>query len=186
MRTDLFPNPWIDQVENAYTLSFRDGELSHVILFDVFHHLRYPRTALQECRRAVQPGGRVIVFEPYVSLAGRLVYGPLHHEPIGFGEPIVPDAPATFAPGRDGYYAAQGNATRVFWKGEHPEILDGWDVIARERIGAWPYALTGGYSKPQMYPAALYGLMTTVDKALGVAPALLALRTLVVLRNRDQ
>ena len=121
-----------------------------------------------------------------MSLAGRLVYGPLHHEPIGFGEPIVPDAPATFALDRDGYYAAQGNATRVFWQGDHPEILDGWDVIARERIGAWPYALTGGYSKPQMYPAAMYGLMTAIDKALGIVPALLALRTLVVLRNRDQ
>ena len=59
-------------------------------------------------------------------------------------------------------------------------------MIARERIGAWPYALTGGYSKPQMYPAAMYGLMTAVDKALGIVPALLALRTLVVLRNRDQ
>ena len=186
VRTDLFPNPWIDQVENAYALSFGDGELSHVIMFDVFHHLRHPRTALQESRRALQPGGRLIVFEPYVSLAGRLVYGPLHHEPIALGEPIVPDAPADFVPDRDGYYAAQGNATRVFWRGEYAAILDGWDVIARERIGAWPYALSGGYSQPQLYPAAMYGLMTTIDKAFGIVPALSALRTLVVLRKRAQ
>lgn len=186
IRTDLFPNPWIDQVENAYTLSFADGECSHLILFDVFHHLRHPRTALQECRRVLQSRGRVILFEPYVSLTGRLVYGPLHHEPIGFGEPIVADAPPAFSPATDGYYAAQGNATRVFWHGEHPEILDGWEVVARERIGAWPYALTGGYSKPQLYPDALYGVMTAVDRAIGLVPALSALRTLVVLRKREQ
>ena len=24
LRTDLFPNPWIDQIENAYKLSFAD------------------------------------------------------------------------------------------------------------------------------------------------------------------
>jgi SAM-dependent methyltransferase len=184
VRTDLFPNPWIDQVENAYRLSFADGELSHVIMFDVFHHLRHPRTALQECRRVLQPNGRVIIFDPYVSLAGRLVYGPMHHEPIGLGDPIVPDAPAAFAADTDGYYAAQGNATRVFWQGEYPEILDGWEVVARERIGAWPYALTGGYSKPQLYPGFLYRPLSLIDRAVSLMPSVAALRALIVLRRR--
>ena len=183
IRTDLFANPWIDQVENVYALSFKDGECSHLILFDVFHHLRHPRTALNECRRVLAPRGRVILFEPYVSLAGRLVYGPLHHEPLGHDDPIEPDAPASFAPDRDPYYAAQGNATRVFWKDERAEILDGWDVVARERIGAWPYALTGGYSKPQLYPSAMYGVMSAFDRLLALVPGLAALRTLVVLRK---
>jgi hypothetical protein len=183
IRTDLFSNPWIDQVENVYALSFKNGECSHLILFDVFHHLRHPRTALQECRRALEHHGRVILFEPYVSLAGRVVYGPLHHEPIALGDPIVPNAPASFAPQGDPYYAAQGNATRVFWNGEHQEILDGWEVIARERIGAWPYALTGGYSKPQLYPSSMYGVVSVIDRALALVPSLAALRTLVVLRK---
>ena len=185
IRTDLFPNPWIDQVENAYALSFQAGDLSHLILFDVFHHLRYPRTALRECRRVLERNGRVILFEPYMSLAGRLVYGPFHHEPIAFDEPIHPDAPPTFSPAADDYYAAQANATRVFWRGAHPEILDGWDVIARERIGGWPYALTGGYSKPQLYPGALYGVLSKFDRVLSAIPAAAALRTLIVLRRRD-
>jgi len=55
--TDLFPNPWIDRVENAYALSFADGTVSDLILFDVFHHLRYPGAALQEFRRVLMPGG---------------------------------------------------------------------------------------------------------------------------------
>ena len=185
IRTDLFPNPWIDQVENAYALSFAAGEVSHLILFDVFHHLRYPRTALQECRRVLRSSGRVILFEPYVSAVGRVVYGALHHEPIGFDQPMVPDAPAGFSPDADDYYASQGNATRVFWRGAHPEILDGWDVIARERIGAWPYALTGGYSKPQLYPRALYGVLSAIDRVLSAMPQAAALRTLIVLRRRD-
>ena len=98
VRTDLFANPWIDQVENAYALTFEDGAVSHLILFDVFHHLEHPRTALRECRRVLAPHGRLIIFDPYVSLAGRLVYGPLHHEPIGFDQAIAPDAPASFDP----------------------------------------------------------------------------------------
>ena len=185
IRTDLFPNPWIDQVENVYRLSFADQELSHVIMFDVFHHLRHPRTALQECRRVLRPDGRLIIFEPYVSLAGRLIYGPMHHEPIGLDDPIVADAPATFAADRDGYYAAQGNATRVFWHGDRPEILDGWDVIVRERMGGWPYALTGGYSGPQLYPEFLYRPLALIDQAASMIPALTALRALVVLRRQQ-
>lgn len=184
VRTDLFPKPWIDRIENVYRLGFADGELSHLVMFDVFHHLRYPRTALQECRRVLCRDGRLIVFDPYLSLAGRVVYGPLHHEPIGLEDPIVPDAPPAFAPDADPYYAAQGNATRVFWRGEHAEILDGWEVVARERIAAWSYALTGGYRGPQLYPEFLYGAMTLLDRAVALVPAMTALRALVVLGRR--
>jgi SAM-dependent methyltransferase len=185
VRTDRFANPWIDQVENVYDLSFADGALSHLIMFDVFHHLRHPRTALRECRRVLQSNGRVIIFDPYISLAGRLVYGALHHEPIAFDDAIVPDAPASFSPNSDSYYAAQGNATRVFFQGAHPEVLDGWAVVARQRIGAWPYALSGGYSKPQLYPGFLYGALSLLDRAVSMFPAVAALRALVVLRRRD-
>ena len=82
IRTDLFPNPWVDRVENAYILSFMDASVATLILFDVFHHLRYPGTAIQEFHRVLVPGGRVIIFDPFISLAGRLIYGFFHHEPI--------------------------------------------------------------------------------------------------------
>ena len=64
LRTDIFSNPWIDQVENAYALSFADAEISDLILIDVFHHLRYPGVALSEFHRVLRPGGRVILLEP--------------------------------------------------------------------------------------------------------------------------
>mgnify|MGYP001814106170 FL=1 len=93
LRTDLFPNPWIDQVENAYQLSFSDESVSNLIMFDVFHHLRYPGTALAEAFRVCSPGGRLIIFEPCVSLLGRLVYGPLHAEPLALTEEFTWQAP---------------------------------------------------------------------------------------------
>jgi hypothetical protein len=73
----------------------------------------------------------------------------------------------------------------VFFQGAHPEVLDGWAVVARQRIGAWPYALTGGYSKPQLYPGFLYGALSLLDRAVSMFPAVAALRALVVLRRRD-
>ena len=35
IRTDLFPNPWIDQIENAYQLSFANESVSDLILTDI-------------------------------------------------------------------------------------------------------------------------------------------------------
>ena len=57
IRTDLFPNPWIDQIENAYRLSFPAETVSDLILTDVFHHLKYPGTALKEFSRVLRKGG---------------------------------------------------------------------------------------------------------------------------------
>ena len=51
--TDLFPYPWVDQIENAYDLSFTDDSLSDLLMMDVFHHLQYPGTALTEFRRVL-------------------------------------------------------------------------------------------------------------------------------------
>ena len=53
--TDLFPNPWIDRVENVFALSMADNSVAALILFDVFHHLEYPGTALAEMRRVLAP-----------------------------------------------------------------------------------------------------------------------------------
>ena len=55
-------------------------------------------------------------------------------------------------------------------------------LVARERIGAWAYALTGGYSKPQLYPASFYPIMTGVDRLAEILPRVTALRALIVLR----
>jgi SAM-dependent methyltransferase len=62
--TDIFPNPWLDQTENAYRLSFGDRSLANLILFDVFHHLESPGEAFKEFKRVVMPDGRLILMEP--------------------------------------------------------------------------------------------------------------------------
>jgi hypothetical protein len=46
--TDLFPNPWLDVVCDGYCLPFKSGSVSHLVLFDVFHHLQAPRAFLRE------------------------------------------------------------------------------------------------------------------------------------------
>jgi len=185
MRTDLFPNPWIDRVENAYCLSFSDASVSNLILFDVFHHLRYPGTALKEFQRVLLPKGRVLIFEPCLSVLGFLVWGLFHHEPLGRKEPIDWFAPVGWDPKRINYHAASANASRIFDNEDFEHRMDQWHIITKRRFSAISYFASGGYSKPQLYPEAAYPLMRVLDKVCDRLPFLFATRLLVVLEKRD-
>ncbi len=66
--TDLFPNPWLDLACDAYHLPFRSGSASNLILVDVFHHLERPFAFLTEAARVLTPGGRIVLFEPFISI----------------------------------------------------------------------------------------------------------------------
>lgn len=181
IRTDLFENPWLDQCENAYALSFADRSVANIILFDVFHHLRYPGRAFKEFERVLIPGGRVVIFDPCVSALGMVVYGLLHHEPVAIRDEIVWNAPEGWTPADDSYYAAQGNAYRVFFRSDLSKLLPDWKVIERTRMAAISYVASGGYSKPQLYPDAAFGVMRWIDGVCDRMPALFATRLMAVL-----
>lgn len=181
--TDLFPNPWLDRTENIFALSFADRSVSALILFDVFHHLEHPGAALAEMHRVLAPGGRVILFEPGAGLLGRIVLGLFHHEPLALRAPIAWDAPAGWDPLTPKYYAAQGNAWRIFIRGEFADRLAGWTVRERRGFPALTWLLTGGFRGPQLCPQFALPLARGLDALLSWAPRLFASRLLVVLEK---
>lgn len=182
--TDLFPYPWIDQVENAYQLSFENESISNLLMVDVFHHFRYPGNALKEFQRVLTSGGHIILMEPALSLLGYIVYGLLHIEPIGKAKDITWFAPEKIQINDVDYYAAQGNATRIFVQKYFSEQLSDWKIVKVERIAALAYAASGGYSGPQLYPTFAYRFIKWTEKLLQFFPALFATRLLVVLEKK--
>jgi SAM-dependent methyltransferase len=181
--TDIFPNPWLDRVENAYQLKFADSSIGNLILFDVFHHLKYPGSALAEFWRVVMPQGRVILFEPAMGLLGKLVYGLFHHEPLALDSRIELFPQPGERPGEHGYYAAQGNAWRIFVKGEKSELFDRWNLLRCRTLCALSYVLSGGFSKPSVYPLLLLPAIRMADRLLEISPPIFGTRLLVVLEK---
>jgi len=214
--TDLFPNPWLDLVCDGYELPFASGSLSHLILFDVFHHLQRPNAFLREARRALREDGRLVLFEPFISCSSLPIYGLLHHEPVGLRRPIdLSDA----APVPRDYYAAQGNATRLFFRREAilpsrssrieplnrsrdalPRVQAdqqvgptafmgsggwpaGWRVFHSEAMSSFSYLLSGGFSKPALYPGRWLPGLQWLDTALSRWPRLFGARCLVGLQR---
>mgnify|MGYP000919651141 CR=1 FL=1 len=184
IRTDLFPYPWIEQIENAYRLTFLDNSVSNLLMTDVFHHLRYPGTALKEFFRVLAPGGRVIIMEPGMGLLGRFVYGVFHVEPVDWDKEITWSAPDGWHGDDPDYYAAQGNATRIFVHQRCAVRLTDWKFVEVKQISALAYVASGGYSGPQLYPTAIYPFIKWVEKAMQLLPALFATRLLVVLEKK--
>jgi SAM-dependent methyltransferase len=182
--TDLFPNPWLDRVENAYRLSSDDASLTNLVLFDVFHHLEYPGTALDELARVLADRGRLVIFEPDLSALGAVVYGVFHHEPVAWRRPITWRAPAGWDPLHAPYYAAQGNASRIFRSPRFRSLLaDQWKLVEVTRLAALSYVASGGFRRRQLYPDALFPVVQQVDRLAGWVPSLFSTRMLVVLER---
>jgi SAM-dependent methyltransferase len=173
--TDQSVHPWIDVTCNAYQLPFRDRTLSHIVMVDVFHHLSAPRAFFESVRPALADGGRIIVLEPYISLVSSIAYGIFHDEPIAWRAKIE-NTPSTE------YYAAQGNATRLLFG--DLDWLPGWRVVYREAFSAFSHLLSGGFSRPALYPRALLSTFDAIDRALSHFPKLFGARCLIVLGPR--
>jgi len=93
-------------------------------------------------------------------------------------------APSGWSPEEVDYYAAQGNATRIFLRWEFRQNLNAWRVITCRRLSAISYVASGGYSKPQLYPDAAMPLMRRLDRICDAVPLLFATRLLVVLEKK--
>jgi SAM-dependent methyltransferase len=185
VRTDLFPRPWLDRTENAYALKYSSGSLSNIILFDVFHHLEYPGTALKEFLRVLSPGGRVLIFDPCLSLLGLLVYGVFHPEAVSLFKPLQWLAPPDWSPKGQCYYASSSQAARLFLMTKYRPLLSQWRIHSIRRWTALEYVLSGGYSRPQLYPTRALPLLHRISQFMDSCPALFATRMLVVLEKPD-
>jgi hypothetical protein len=143
--------------------------------------LAFPGSALEEARRVLISKGRVIIFEPYISFFGLIIYGALHHEPLGLFKKInwfYEDENSD-----EKYYAAQGNATRVF-KDLKIERLKDWNIIEIKKMSALSYVLSGGFSKPSFYSIEKLPFIRKIEKVLDLFPLFFATRMMVVLEKK--
>jgi len=167
--TDVVRAPWHDREMGAERLPFADGTLGAIVLFDVLHHLASPASFFEEASRALAPGGRVIMCEPYISPLSYPVYKLFHDEPVRMGADPLADLPVSPA-GKDPFDANQAIPTLLFARGRGAQQLarrfPRLKLLTVQRLAGAAYPASGGFRGRPLLPLALWRRLYRVEAAL--------------------
>ena len=181
--TDIVKLPWLDAIVDAQQLPFAKDSLANLVLFDVLHHLENVRDFFDEALRVLQPGGRVIIMDPYISLCSWPVYHFLHPEPVDFDQDPLVLSP--LQPGRKPFDANQAISTILFERSSRRfhELYPSLKKRSHQRLAFFAYPLSGGFEHPSLMPTWMVRPVLTLERLLGVLSRYLAFRILVVLEK---
>jgi SAM-dependent methyltransferase len=181
--TDVEPTRFAKAVVDAEALPYDAGAIANLVLFDVFHHLASPRRFLDEAQRVLQPGGRVVLVDPYCSPVSTQAYKAFHHERTDLsGDAFDDDAAVATAP----FASNQARTTLAFFR-RLPEFERRWPALPvrkRDRFALIVYPLSGGFSGNRLMPSSLVRPLELLERGLRPLAPLLAFRCLVVLERR--
>ena len=181
--TDVEPTPWADVVADAQSLPFEDASLANIVAFDVLHHLAEPTRFLDEARRTLRPGGRVIALEPYTSPLWTVLYRRFHHELTDPNVDPFDSDPRLAAKAMEGNQALP---TVLFFRRDD-ELRRRWPelvIVERRRFAFLLYPLTGGFTRRPLAPSALFKPLRALEAVLAPVAALAASRCFVVLERQ--
>lgn len=180
---DIVPTPWVDIVLAGEHLPVRDGSLSNIIMIDTLHHLHHPVTFLKEASRALSDGGKIIAIEPYARHFSYLFWRCFHHEPV---DPCF-DLFAPAAADKKPFDANQAIPSLLIDKfALLRSLVPDLTLTHIEHFDLFYYALSGGFSKPNLLPAFLEPLVLLCDRVLlWLCGSYVALRVMLVLQKNS-
>lgn len=181
--SDLFFNENLDRIENVYQTNFKSGELSDIIMIDVFHHIKHPLIALNELNRVLNKNGKLIMIEPSMGFLPRIIYKLFHKEPNAFNYKISEETDRSKI-NMEEYFAAQSYPYRIFYKNEI-NFKKYFKLHYLNLFSDFAYLGSGGFGYNQFYPNTFYKYIKLIDNYLSKFPKIFAARMIVVLEKND-
>jgi SAM-dependent methyltransferase len=175
---------WIsgaDLVCDARSLPVRDDSLRALVLVDVAHHVAAPRDFLREASRALRPGGRIVMIEPWVTPWSRFVYTCFHHEPFrpeAETWEFATTGPLSGANGALPWIIFERD--RAMFEREHPALR----IASIEPMMPFRYLLSGGVSMRALVPSWSFQFFRALERCLAPLIGHLAMFALIVVERR--
>jgi len=175
--SDLHPAPWNTLAADAGRLPLATATVDAVVGLDVLHHLAAPADFIRESARALRPGGRLALVEPWITPFSWVVYRFFHQEDCRLGvDPWHPFSGAA----KDSF---DGDAA-VPWRMARDTTAERWNELGFRpprvvRLNAFAYLLSLGFRPASLLPTASAPALIAADRAtLPLAP-LTALRAVL-------
>lgn len=169
--SDIVHTPYVDVVSDAHALPFKDSSVNNIVAVDVFHHLQRPIRFLHEANRLLQPGGRVLLIEPAVTIFSRLFWRFFHSEPFDMNVDVLADG--QLSKKRNPFDANQALGTVLATKDSKrlSQHVSGLQISKIQWTGSIAYPLSGGFRKwcllPKFMVKPMLHLETVIDKYFG-------------------
>lgn len=184
--TDIEPCPWLNICHDAHCMPFRSGTVSNLVMVDVLHHLADPIAFLEEARRVVKKGGRILMVEPYPSPFSVLVYRLFHPEPFLMDVDYFEERKTRE---KDPWDSNQAIPYLLFFKHQEKFVRRYGAVVSivkRKRISFILYPASGGFSYNSYIPDFLIPLLKLAERLLKPFGWLLAFRCYIVLERKNR
>ena len=184
--TDVVPTQHCDLAVDAMAMPFAEGSVENIVMQDVLHHIPYPLRFFAEAERVLRPGGRIVMTEPYISPASRVVFRLAHPEPVVMSAEIFGENgdPSPLR-GSGAFGSNQATPTRLFFKdrtkfeARFPHLK----ILSLHRRSLFVYPLSGGFSGPKLLPRPLEKIGWAFESLLKPVAPLLAFRLVAVLQK---
>lgn len=187
--TDIVPTRHCDMAADAMALPFGDQSIDNLVMLDVLHHIPYPLRFFAEAQRVLRSEGRLVMTEPNISPASRVIFAIGHPEPVVMSARIFGDAPHTDPSplrGQGAFASNQATPTLLFGRDRRlfEERFPNLRILRLLRRSLFVYPLSGGFSGPKLLPRFLEPLGWGAETLLAPLARLMACRLVVVIEKR--
>lgn len=182
--SDIERLPFLDMCFDAHKIPFPKASLSNIVMIDVLHHLQNPIIFLGEVSRALKPGGRLLMIEPYPSPFSLFIYKKFHPEPFLFEvDPFIKNLNSKKGP----WESNQALPYLLFFK--HNRQLNKllhfkkMKIIKKNKMSYLLYPLSGGFEHQSLIPDWTIPLFLKLETICQPLKSLLAFRCYIVLEK---
>jgi SAM-dependent methyltransferase len=184
---DVLPFPGIDVVADAHEMPIPDGHFAGIVMLDVLHHLQRPLDFFCEAARVLQPGGRLAMIEPGMSVIARQFYQRFHQEPVDMAADAF--AEGLRQSGDDPFDSNQALPTLLFGtrqaRARFERVVPALKIVSNDWMSLFVYPLSGGFKPWCLWPASLTKPGLRLERVLlPCLGPLLAFRLMTVLEKR--